>query len=461
MNKVFVFGIDGAFPEYVFGEWLEDLPNLKRLMQEGAYGKLNSTIPPLSATAWTSIFTGKTPADTSIFEYVYRKDYSYDELHVITSKNIKAETVWQIASKMDKKSIVCYVPLSWPIKPFNGALISGALTPSGESIKSVYPENLKLEIKDNFGEVPTPDLPNFRDLNEMEIVREVTKLTERQLDVAEYLLKNKEWDLFIEIVGLSDRMNHSFWKYMDPGHRKYDPNSEFKNVLKEYYKFVDKKLGDFLELLDEDTTVIIISDHGIKRLHNRVNLTDWLIQNNYMVLKDPINSKCKFDLSMVDWEKTRVFAIGAYEGQIFINLEGREPSGIVKKEDYSDLIEELVAKIKEIPGDNGKELDTKFFRKKDFFRGNYEDIAPDLIVYFDNLQYGCNNSLIGNETLWNLETAMGGDDSCHSQQGIFIMKNGKSINKNLNEVDNLDISPTILNNLGIEVPEGMTGKIIE
>ena len=74
MSKVFVFGIDGAFPEYIFGEWLEDLPNLKKLISGGSYAKMNSTIPPLSATAWTSIFTGEPPVETGIFEYVYRKN---------------------------------------------------------------------------------------------------------------------------------------------------------------------------------------------------------------------------------------------------------------------------------------------------------------------------------------------------------------------------------------------------
>ena len=96
MGKVFILGIDGAFPEYIFGEWLDDLPNIKKLINKGVHAKLNSTIPPLSVTAWTSMYTGKPPADTGIFEYIYRKNNSYENLHVVTSKNLKEKSVWEI-----------------------------------------------------------------------------------------------------------------------------------------------------------------------------------------------------------------------------------------------------------------------------------------------------------------------------------------------------------------------------
>ena len=98
MSKVFVLGIDGAFPEYIFGEWLDELPNIKRLMSMGGYAKLNSTIPPLSVTAWTSIVTGKSPANTGIFEYVQRKDFNGVNFDIITSSNLKEKTICKILS---------------------------------------------------------------------------------------------------------------------------------------------------------------------------------------------------------------------------------------------------------------------------------------------------------------------------------------------------------------------------
>lgn len=460
MNKVFVFGIDGAFPEYIFGDWLEELPNIKKVITEGCYAKLNSTIPPLSITAWTSIVTGKAPSDTGIFEYVYRKGNSYSDFNVMTSKNLKEKTIWQIASENKSRSIINYLILTWPIKPFNGILISGSLTPSGEEVKSVYPSEIRYELENQLGTLPPADVPNFRELSKEEIITETLKLTEAQFKIEKALLKSKQWDLFFNIAGLSDRMNHSFWRYMDKDHRKYELDSKFKNTLKDYYKLIDKNLGEMLALLDKDTKIIILSDHGITRMHTRVNLTDWLIKEGYMVLKEPLKEKKEFKPDLVDWKKTRVLALGAYEGQIFINLKGREPEGIVTESEYGSLIEELEEKIKGIKGDDGSFLDTKIFKKKDHFKGKCEDIAPDMIIYFDNLHYGCNTSLIGNETLWNINTAKGSDDACHSQQGIFIMKDGKT-KGDIGEISYLDVAPTILNLLDIKVPEDMRGKIIK
>ena len=464
MSKVFVLGIDGAPPEYIFNSWKNELPNLKKLMERGCYAELNSTIPNLSVVAWSSIITGRPPADTGIFEYVYRKDFSYTDIHVVTSSNVKAKTLWQIASDAGKKSVVCFVVMTWPIKPFNGSLVAGPIIPDREDVEFTYPKDLKDEIEKVLGKkliVDIPSVKEYRNMPKEKIIEEAYYVTKIHFDTMKYLIKNKQWDLFWGFIGPSDRLNHKFWRYMDPLHRRYDSSSEFKNALKDYYKYFDKGLGEVLELLDKDTKVIVLSDHGITRMHNRINLTDWLIQNSYMLLKEPIKKRTEFKPEMVDWKRTKVFAIGAYEAQIFINLNGREPEGIVDIKDYDSLLLELEEKFKKISGDDGSNLDTKFFKKKDYFKGKYEDIAPDMIVYFDNLHYGCNNSLIGNETLYGLETAKGADDACHSLKGIFVMDNKKSKKGNIGEIDNLDITPTVLKMLDIPIPQDLKGKVIE
>jgi len=260
----------------------------------------------------------------------------------------------------------------------------------------------------------------------------------------------------------SDRMNHSFWKYCDEQHRKYDPNSEFKNSLKDYYVFLDRELGEMLKLLDEDTLVIVLSDHGFTRMHTRVNLSDWLIKEGYLVLKAGVDiiSPVKLEYDMIDWTRTKVFAIGAYDGQVFINLKERDVGGVVEVNDYDSLVDELEIKLKNISGDDGAVLDTKIFKKKDFFRGKKEDLAPDIVIYFDNMHYGANTSLIGNPTLWSLSTAMGSDDATHAEKGIFIM-NGDNRKGNIGEINILDIAPTILSELGVKVPDDLEGKVVD
>jgi len=459
MAKVFIFGIDGAMPEKIFEEWLNELPNIKKIMAQGCYAKLNSTIPPLSGTAWTSIVTGRSPADTSIFEYVYRKNFSYNDVRVISSHNLKQKTIWEILSEQGIKTASCFVPLTWPIKPFDGCLISGFMTPPGESTEYAYPKELKEELKKVLGGNLLIDVPNFRELTKGEIIEQVYRVSQMHVDAIKYILQNYEWELFLGIVNGSDRLNHSFWRYCDPEHRKYESGSKFKGILKNYYKYLDGKLGELIEMLDEDTKIVVLSDHGIVRLHTRINLTDWLIQEGYMVLKEPIKEKCEYKTEMVDWTRTKAFAVGAYDGEIFVNLRGREPQGIVEIGEYGKLIDELGEKLKKIPGDDGEILDTRIFKKKDYFQGEHKKTAPDMVVYFDNLQYGCNTTLVGNDTLWSPSTAKGSDDAAHSRQGIFIMN--KSEQKgDIGEIDILDVAPTILRGLGVQVPGDMKGKVI-
>ncbi len=463
MGRVFVLGIDGAPPDYFFKDWLDELPNIKKLMTDGCYAELNSTIPNLSVVAWSSITTGKPPADTGVFEYVYRENYSYTDIRVVTSRNIRADTLWQIASNAGKKSIVCFVVMTWPIKPFNGLLIAGPIFPDKEGIEYTYPKELKDELEKNLKTkllVDIPSVKHYRTMSKEDLIKEAKEVTRIDFESIKYLIKNKEWDLFWGFIGPSDRLNHTFWRYMDPLHRRYEKESKYKDVLKNYYKSIDSELGEIMKLLDKDTKIIVLSDHGITRMHNRINLTDWLIQNNYMVLKYPIKQKCEFKPDMVDWEKTKIFAIGAYEAQIFVNLKGREPKGIVEKKDYGNLLNEVEGKLRKITGDDGSKLDTKIFKKGENFKGKHKDIAPDMIVYFDNLHYGCNNSLIGNSSLWGLETAKGGDDACHSLKGIFVMDNKTSKRGYIGEIDNLDVVPTVLKLLDVEIPTDLKGKAI-
>lgn len=460
MRKVFVFGIDGAMPEKVFGEWLEELPNIKRLIQEGCYAKLNSTVPPLTAVAWSSMRTGKPPADHSLFEYVFRKNNSYTDIGIISANNIQEKSVWHIASEQGKKSISCLVPITWPIKPFNGVMVTGFLTPKTQ-MDYTYPSGLEKEIEGLFDEPFEISIYDHRKLSRQELLEKCIDMTIKHFKLMEYLIKNKEWDLFFGTIVASDWINHGFFRYMDKGHRNYEPGSPFRDVLKDYYKLVDRKLGELLDLLDEDTLILVVSDHGITRMHNRFNLSDWLLKKGYLVLKEKYHEKTHLKPDMIDWEKTRAWAIGAYEGQIFINLKGREPQGCVEKEEYERLLDEIQKELSKIKGDHGEDLNnTKFFRKEKDFVGKNNQSAPDLLVYFEDLSYGCNNSFVHNETMWNIETMKGKDDAGHSRQGIFIMN--KSLQRgDIGEVDILDIAPTILSKLGVAIPEDLKGKVIE
>lgn len=444
MTRLFIFGIDGATPELIFGKWRDELPNIKKLMREGCYREVESSIPPLTCTAWTSFCTGKSSGDHGLFDYLYRKNHEYEASQLISAKDVKYKTFWQILSEKGKKSIILGVPLTWPIKPFDGYMITGFMIP-GTDREFTYPSELKNEINKFLGKNYIIDIYNYKNFSKEELKEKVYEMTETQFEVIKYLIQKKEWDLFFAVLIGSDRINHNFWRFFDKKHRKYEPNSKFSDVLKDYYKYLDKKLGEILEILDGDTTVIVCSDHGITRMHSRINLSDWLIKESYLVLKDSVK-ECKLKSNMVDWKKTKVFATGCYHGQIFLNLKGREPEGIVKQKECNSLIQELKEKLKLIKGDDGKKLNTKVFLRKKDYDGEARDTAPEMIVYFDNLEYGCNTSNIGNKTLWSPLIASGTDDAVHSKKGIFIMKNGKDKGRK-DDIRIEQISKIILNEI--------------
>ena len=143
MNRVFVFGIDGAPPELIFDKWLDELPNIKGLLGKGIYSKVNSTIPPSTIVAWNSMFSGKDTSEIGVFSYTYN---SNGVQKLVSSNNIKCDLIWDILTKQKKKTIALYVPLSYPVKPINGIMVSDFMTP-GIGSRCTYPDHIKDRIK--------------------------------------------------------------------------------------------------------------------------------------------------------------------------------------------------------------------------------------------------------------------------------------------------------------------------
>ena len=136
-RKVLVFGLDCAPPPVLFKTGAEgplglkdQLPNLSRLIEEGIYGSLSSSIPCITVPAWTSMLSSKDPGMLGFYGFRNRADYSYDRMTIATGNAIHEPRVWDILTEADKDSIVVGVPQTYPIKPIKGNLISSFLTPA-------------------------------------------------------------------------------------------------------------------------------------------------------------------------------------------------------------------------------------------------------------------------------------------------------------------------------------------
>jgi predicted AlkP superfamily phosphohydrolase/phosphomutase len=458
MKKMMVIGLDCATPQLVFDTWREELPHLNSLMSRGVYSKLESTIPPITVPAWACMVTGMNPGTLGFYGFRNRKDYSYDKLSFVTSHSLKEKTVWDHLSDADKDCIIMAVPPSYPPRELKGAMISCFLTPGSDS-EYAYPPDLKKELEDRFGEYIF-DVRKFRTDDKDFLIQQVYEMTEQRFGIAKYLATEKPWTFFMFVEMGLDRLHHGLWKFFDKEHPLYEPGNPYENKMLEYYRFVDTKLGELLSVLDEDTRVMVVSDHGSKRMDGGICINEWLVKEGYLTLNQEIQGLTKFEPSLVDWSNTKVWAAGGYYSRVFLNVKGREPNGIITQEEYENVRNELIEKLEALPDENGKPIGTRVYKPEDLYP-EVRNIAPDLIVLFGDLYWRAVATL-GFDTVWVHENDTGPDDANHSQHGIFIYYDPKNpgSGQELEPQHIMDIAPTILKELGHPVPEDMQGKSI-
>lgn len=459
MKKVMVIGLDCAAPQLVFDKWKDDLPNLRSLMEKGVWGKLRSTDPPITVPAWMSMLTSKSPGRLGFYGLRNRADYSYAKMSIPNSAQVKEPTVWEILSKEGKKCIVLGVPQTYPPKPLNGYLVSCFLTPSTKS-DFTYPKEFKAEVEE-VTEGYILDCNNFRTDDKDRILNQIFEMTDKRFKLAKHCLQTKEWDFFMMVEMGTDRIHHGFWKYMDPTHLKHEPGNPYENSIKNYYKFCDERLGELLKIAGPETTVLVVSDHGARKMDGGICINEWLIKEGYLTLKEMPKEPAPVEKCDVDWEKTRAWGSGGYYARLMVNVKGREPQGTVAPgEEYEAFRNELIAKLEALPNHEGKPMQTKVIRPEDVYP-ICENIPPDLFVYFDDLNWRSVGS-IGLNEIYTFENDTGPDDANHDWHGIFLMQrptDDTSVNRT--DLDIKDVAPTILHYMDQVIPQDMEGKVIK
>lgn len=452
-KKAFVIGLDCLAPQLLFKEYLKDLPTIQRLLEHSVWGKMASTLPPITCPAWASMVTGKDPGKLGIYGFRNRSDYSYDKLEIATSCHIKEEALWDILAQNGKKSIVIAVPPSFPPKAINGIMVGCFLTPDLKS-DYTFPKDLKIEIKKKFGDYQI-DVRDFRTTDKAKLLKEIHALSENRFNFAQYLMKTKPWDFFMFVDMGPDRFHHGFWSYCDPGHPKYKKGNVYENAMRDYYKSLDARIGNIIKDLDKDTTVYIVSDHGAKKIDGCFCINEWLIKKKYLVLKKYPQKVTKFSCDMVDWGETKAWGEGGYYGRIFFNVKGRESTGLVEKKNYASFAKELTAELKKIKYKNSSSQKTVVFRPDEIYK-EARGIPPDLFVFFGDLYWRSVGS-VGFNNIYTFENDTGPDDANHDYQGVFIMHDQKIKKPREADISIYDFAPTVLRNMGMKVPSHMKG----
>jgi predicted AlkP superfamily phosphohydrolase/phosphomutase len=456
-GRVAVIGLDCAEPRLVFDRWREELPNLSRLMAAGTWGPLRSVDPPITVPAWSCMMTGRDPGELGIYGFRNRSKNDYTSLSVADSSAVQVDRLWDHFSRAGKHVIVVGVPQTSPPVPVNGELVSCFLTADPRKDPYTYPPALRTEIESIVGSYRV-DVRNYRSDDRDRILAEIYEMTEQRFTICRHLLDTRPWDFFMMVeIGL-DRMHHAFWRFLDAEHPRHEPDHRYRDAIRNYYIYLDEEIGDLLERFDDDTTVLVVSDHGARPMQGAICINEWLVEEGYLVLEQSPQGPTPFADARVDWSKTRAWGEGGYYCRLCLNVAGREPQGIVSSSEYEPLLDELADRLQRLPGPDGKSIGTRTFRPQELWR-EQRGIPPDLIVYFGDLGWRSNGSL-GHGRHWTYDNDTGPDDANHDRNGLCIVSGPGVRAQRREDMAIYDIAPTILAQAGLPADDGMRGQVL-
>ncbi len=461
--RVLIIGLDCLDPRLAFDVHAEVMPHLSRLRGEGIWGPLRSTIPPITVPAWSCMMSSRDPGQLGIYGFHNRRDYSYHRRSLATSAAMDQPRLWDLLTDQGKTSIVLGVPQTFPLpRRLKGIMVSGFLTPSVASDficpREIRPELLRLAGEEGY----MIDVEEFRTKDKARLLRDIYQITRSRFRIARQWIQDKPWDLFVMVEMGPDRMHHGFWRFGSPTHRLYSSGHPHEHAIRDYYAHLDQEIGSLLALVDDDVAVMVVSDHGAQDMVGGLCLNEWLIRQGYLRLKETPAKPTPFSPDLVDWPRTRAWGEGGYVGRLYLNVEGREPQGVVPQRDVERLREELKVGVEAIADPQGEQMGNVVHRPEEIYR-EVRNIAPDLMVYPGNLSWRA----VGSVGLGGIHTSgndTGPDDANHAGDGVFVLRDPeRGATQRGEETAGLslfDVAPTALDRLSVSIPATMIGKVI-
>lgn len=413
LRKVFVLGLDSLPPRVLYENYGEGLEFIRQLTKESSNYLMKTCHPPITVPAWISMFTGKTPGELGIYGFRHRRPGTFDS-YIVNSNDVKEKAIWDELAKFNIKTGLFGVPPTYPPKPINGFMVTDFNTP-GKEKPYTFPPWLKGEIENKLNEPPIFDVV-YRTENRDKAYSDLMEMIDNHQRILNYLTK-KAWDLFIYVEIGVDRAHHMFWKYFDNTHPRYEYHEKFSNAIPNVYKKIDNWFSNLIKELPKDTIYVIVSDHGTKSMKGSYPINQWLIQQEFLKIKKETKEGEDLSPDNIDWNQTKVWAWGGYYSRFFFNVKGREPYGILGKEEVEDLIKDLKKSISKIKGPKGEQWKNDAYTPQEIYPEIKGD-APDLTVYLDDLNWRPIGT-IGYKNMYLDKNDKGPDDSMHDWYGVF------------------------------------------
>jgi len=522
-HRVVVIGWDGATFD-LLRPWVSQgrLPNLAAFLENSAQGPMQSTMPSFTYPAWTTFMTGKNPGRHGVFDFTERIPGTH-QIRFTNARSVRSKTIWRLLSDAGRRVAYQGVPVSYPPDPINGVLICGFDAPqpgSRPDVSTVYPPELLEEVLQNVGPYVTSAniMPSIEANRYEEALDLLLDTLDRKGKTARYLLEREPWDLFMVLFGESDRVGHNFWRFTDPESPLYTQSAEDRvaDAMYHVYAKLDEMLPMLLEACPDDSVRLLVSDHGFGGSGDRIiYMNNWLAEEGFLEFKGGRDSKPRMGYRLVnrakswglqflpqavrthifrrrpwianrmesylrfagiDWSRTRAFSEEVpYLQNIWINVKGREPNGIVAPgREYDEVVSQLRERLLAwTDPDTGQKVVEDVLGRDDTYEGPYVDRSPDLLVVTRTpggyaYQGRSSRQAAGSASIERLPLdapgAMeyyAGRSGSHREYGIFAAQ-GPMIagGSEVRGARLMDVTPTILYLLGEPIPEDMDGTVL-
>lgn len=509
-QRVLVIGLDGGTLDLV-RPWAEagKLPVLNRLMREGTWGVLESTIHPITAPAWSSFLTGVNPGRHGVYDFVRRCPRN-QHLELTSAATIQCPTLFSYLTAHGCRIVSVNVPFTYPPPQVEGVHILAGLPAPVAGPQIAHPRHLFDEVQAAVGRysVRTPYRSGPDALDRY--AREVEASVETHAAAMRYLLDRDPWDVGLLVLSATDEASHAFWHCMEAPDGT--PAARYRDVISRVYQRADQAIGELLESASDDVVVFIMSDHGFGPLKKLVHLNRWLADAGFLQLREKgtgwswqqfylgllkrsaelykqylpptlrrvvrttldrslsrARNRLESDLfqAPIDWTHTRAYALGV-AGSIYVNLAGREPYGVVSPgAEYEAVCQEIASGLEKLEDpETGTRLVKRVVRREEVYHGPFLDQAPDLIVLWRDYAYwGRGRYDIRDAPLFQSQVSIAFTDlpvtGMHRLEGMLIAYGpGIAAGRTIQRGHIVDLLPTILYALRLPIPQGLDGRVL-
>ena len=497
--KLIVIGLDGATWDVLYALIEKGyMPTLQKIVENGVSGILKSTIPPVTGPSWVSFATGKNPAKTGVFDFFIRDANSY-HLKPVSSAQFRGHSFWDYLSSLGYRVGVVSFPMLYPPYEIRGFMISGVGAPADSNKCS--PQDLEKEINEKIGKYEVSVNYHNPKYNDEELfLKDLDAFVDKHRRMIKYLLKNKEWDLFVYVFSATDWIQHLFWKHIDETHPLHDFNRSpmLRKRFVEFFQEIDSFLGEILSLVGSKANMMILSDHGFGTQDQCFNLARWLREKGYLRIYSA--KRIKMDIKkhtlklltlinkvlgvkkifptkvteavtealraeiadIIDFSKSKAYCLGHTIpfGAIYINLKGRDPQGIVNPEDYDELKTEITNELYKLSTEIGEPLKVKVYDPQKMYNMPKNALAPDIIFTINDwrcviVEDDFNRPLFEKRPFSKRHTG------AHRLEGIFVAFGPEfEKRKKIGKVRIIDIAPTILHMFNTPIPKDVDGRVL-